>query len=493
MSPKAQRVAVIGAGPAGAITTDALFKEQAFSTIRIFDRRPIIGGTWVYTPHLPPSIPSLPALLTNTADPPIPIPPSFPTSTPKSPTINSHQLRFSDSAQHQHLQSNITPEIMAFTTEPFPPTLSERTLRKYGPGAQFRHREVIREWIEGIFLKGGYEKFLELSTTVERAEKVGGEWVLTLRKEGVGEKDYWWQERLDAVVVASGHYNVPWVPPEVEGLVEYWGRWKGVVGHSKHFRRGEDYKDKKVIVVGGSVSAHEIVHEILPFAKHPVIASLRGDPIPSFGWAPFRHPHIKVNKQIARLDPETGHVHFVDGSVEKGVDHIIFATGYSFSLPFLPHVQDRILKANRRLPGVYQHTFDILDPTLTYVGMLGGGFTFRVYEWQAVAVARHLAGRGRALPPIAEQQAWEARRVALRGGGKNYYSIAPDYEEFFEFLREIAGDPAEGTTGRVLPKFDAAWLKIWAGMTGPKIRGFEESRRLAEEEIEAPKGVKAKL
>jgi hypothetical protein len=34
---------------------------------------------------------------------------------------------------------------------------------------------------------------------------------------------------------------------------------------------------------------------------------------------------------------------------------------------------------------------------------LGGGFTFRVYEWQAVAVARHLAGRANPLPSIPEQ------------------------------------------------------------------------------------------
>lgn len=41
-----RRVAVIGAGPGGAIATDALAKEQAFDTIRVFDRRPVIGGTW---------------------------------------------------------------------------------------------------------------------------------------------------------------------------------------------------------------------------------------------------------------------------------------------------------------------------------------------------------------------------------------------------------------------------------------------------------------
>jgi len=257
MSPKAQRVAVTGAGPAGSHRDRCTRKRASLPTIRVIDRRPIIGGTWyaishvvitpltlsrVYTPHLPPGIPSLPLLLSGKADTAVPIPSSFPSETPKTETINSNQLRFSDSAQNEHLHSNITPEIMSFTQEPFPSTLSERILAEYGPGAQFRHREVIREWIEGIFHRGGYDKFVSLSTTVEKAVKHNGEWVLTLRKEGDG-RDYWWQERFDALVVATGHYNVPWLP-EVEGIVEYDKRWPGKVVHSKHFRKGEAYKGK---------------------------------------------------------------------------------------------------------------------------------------------------------------------------------------------------------------------------------------------------------
>ncbi|VBB71288.1 Putative monooxygenase [Podospora comata] len=479
--PQVRRVAVIGVGPAGAIATDALAKEQAFDVVRVFDRRPIIGGTWVYTPHLPAAIPSLPLLLAGKGDVAVPVPEQFPTETPKSEQVNSQQLRFSDSAQHEHLHSNTHPDIMGYTQEPLPWTLSGRSVQRYGLDAPFRHREVIRTWIEDIFTRGGSDKHLSLHTTVERAEKVNGEWVLTLRKDG-GEKDYWWQERFDGLVVASGHYNVPWIP-ETEGLIEFDKRWPGRIQHSKHFRNGEKYKGKKVIVVGGSVSAHEIVHEILPFAQKPLISSIRGDPIPSFGWTPFIHLHIVIKKQISSLCPTTGTVFFTDGSKVKDVDHIIFATGYTFSFPFLPVVQERVEKAYRRLPGVYQHTFDILDPTLTFVGMLGGGFTFKVYEWQAVAVARHLAGRAQPLPPVADQQRWEAKRAAAKKGGKDYYSIAPDYKDFFEFLRKIAGDPKEGTTGRMLPAFCDEWLTVWKGMVAHKLRGFEKERERAEEEV----------
>ncbi|KAM0326977.1 hypothetical protein ACHAQA_006098 [Verticillium albo-atrum] len=372
---------------------------------------------------------------------------------------------------------------MSFTQEPFPDKLSERTLAKYGPRAPFRHREVVREWVQDIFVRNGNDKFLELSTTVERAVKnEAGEWVLTLRKETPG-KDYWWEERFDALVVASGHYNVPWIP-DIPGLVEFDERFPGKILHSKHFRGSENFHGKRVVIVGGSISSHEVLHEILPKAQKPVYAALRGDPVPAFGWAPFTHPHIVVKTQITRFDPLSGTLYFADGSHLDDVDHVIFGTGYTFSLPFLPAVQAKIKQANRRLPGVYQHTFNIEDPSLAFVGMLGGGYTFRVYEWQAVAVARHFAGRARALPSQAEQLEWERKRVDELKGGKNYYSIALDYEGFFEYLRQIAGDPTPGTTGRVLPPFDKNSLAIWTGMVTTKIKGFEEDARKAELEIQ---------
>ena len=80
--------------------------------------------------------------------------------------------------------------------------------------------------------------------------------------------------------------------------------------------------------------------------------------------------------------------------------------------------------------------------------------------------------------------------MAEKKGGKDYYSIAPDYAAFFELLRGIAGDPVPGTTGRVLPLFDGKWLELWTGMVAAKIGGFQRKRKRAEE---AESGLKAKL
>lgn len=41
-----RRVAIIGAGPAGAIAIDALAQERTFDVIRVFERRERAGGCW---------------------------------------------------------------------------------------------------------------------------------------------------------------------------------------------------------------------------------------------------------------------------------------------------------------------------------------------------------------------------------------------------------------------------------------------------------------
>ncbi|KAK6193577.1 hypothetical protein LQW54_012326 [Pestalotiopsis sp. IQ-011] len=473
-----RRVAVIGAGPSGAIATDALVKEQAFDTIRVFDRRAGIGGTWIHTPHLPAAIPSLREILSGTADKAVAIPEVLPAVTQVSEEVNGYQPRFSDTAIHEHLHSNITPEIMSFSTHPFPTILSSRTLSKYGPKAPFRHHSIIRDWVEGVFKSSGHEKLLELSTTVERAVKAGAEWILTLRKE-VNGRNYWWREKFDALVVATGHYNIPWFP-EIDGLLDWEQKFPGSVVHSKHFRGPKRFEGKKVLVVGGSISSHEIVHEILEAAQAPVYAAIRGEPNTAFGWVPFEHPKIEIRRrQISRLDAATGRVHFADGTYLDNLDHIVFGTGHTSSFPFRSHVQERASNAYRRLPGVWQHTWDIEDPSPTFVGMLGGGFTFRVYEHQAVAVARHLADRARPLPPVDEQLEWERSRVAEKKGGKDYYSIAFNYEEFFELLRTIAGDPANDTTGRKLEPFRKDWLDSWSGMVSHRLEGWRRKKKRA--------------
>lgn len=198
----------------------------------------------VYTAGLEHRIPSLQDLIGHKADLPVSIPESLPSETPKSEAVNSHQARYSDTGVHDTLHSNLPPPTMSFTQEPLPETLSMQTLERYGPNAPFRHRSLIRDWVERIFVHRGNDKLIEYNTTVEKATKRGGTWVLTLRKAAPDDsKNHWWQEEFDALVVASGHYNVPYVP-DIPGLVDYEKRFPGSIQHSKHYRSPKDYEGK---------------------------------------------------------------------------------------------------------------------------------------------------------------------------------------------------------------------------------------------------------
>lgn len=198
----------------------------------------------VLTNDLQPGIPSLQDLLEERADSPAKVPASFPSETPISEELNSHQLRYSDSAAHEHLHSNLPPSIMCFSQEPIPEIVSERSRARYGPDAPFRHRSIVLDWVRNVLTgaKGGAS--VEFSTSVELVEKVGDEWVLTLRKAVPGEsKDLWWQETFDAVVVATGHFSLPYIP-DIPGLVEYDKKYPGRVVHSKHYRSLEPFRGK---------------------------------------------------------------------------------------------------------------------------------------------------------------------------------------------------------------------------------------------------------
>lgn len=116
----------------------------------------------------------------------------------------------------------------------------------HGADTPFRHWRVLRRYVEGLFAK--YNQLVAYRTCVERCVKDGDEWVVTLRKGGGkngmdGGKDEWWQERFDAVVVASGHFNVPYVP-FVEGLEEFERVNRVSVLHSKMFRGRDAFKGK---------------------------------------------------------------------------------------------------------------------------------------------------------------------------------------------------------------------------------------------------------
>jgi hypothetical protein len=202
------------------------------------------------------------------------------------------------------------------------------------------------------------------------------------------------------------------------------------------------------------VSGADIAVDLVNTVVSPVYAVVSGHRAnPYFGDEAFNHPQISKQPSISRIEGRT--VHFVDGNTVRDVDNIIFATGYSWTLPFLPQVEVR----NNRVPNLYQHVVYQKDPTLLFIGAVAAGLTFKIFEYQAVLAARILAGRA-ILPPLAEQEKWEQDRIAARGDGPKFTLVFPDFEDYFEAVRALAGAGEHGL-GRQLPPFKREWFKAF--------------------------------
>lgn len=169
-------------------------------------------------------------------------------------------------------------------------------------------------------------------------------------------------------------------------------------------------------------------------------------------------PQIQRHPSISHISSANGNrtVSFEDGTHIDHVDHIILGTGYSWTLPFPPELTIR----NNRVTDLYLHIFHEQGPTLAFIGAVAAGFTFKVFEWQSVLVARVFSGKT-ALPPITEQKRWTKERIAQRGDGVLFTLLSPGFEEYFEFVREMTGSPGDGEPGRRLPKFDPRWVDVF--------------------------------
>lgn len=212
------------------------------------------------------------------------------------------------------------------------------------------------------------------------------------------------------------------------------------------------------MVVGASVSVADIVFDLAHHktALAPVHAITIGHTANDyFGNGAFAHPRIKNHASIERVDAKSRTVYLADGTSITGVDRIIFGTGYTWMLPFLPEVEVR----NNRVPGLYRHVVWQKDPTLLFVGAVAAGLTFKIFEWQAVLAARLLAGRA-TLPSAEEMARWESERIAQRGDSVRFTLVFPDFEGYFEAVRRLAGDHI-GSVGRVLPPFNPEWVKAF--------------------------------
>ncbi|KAJ7451331.1 FAD/NAD-P-binding domain-containing protein [Mycena latifolia] len=405
------RVAVIGAGPAG-LQAAAHLLASGFS-VRLFERAPSPGGNWFYTEATPvrESYPD--------NDNPKIFPDHFPATYYYSEGDDGISL---DERWREHWQPR--PVWHDLVTNG-PPAATELPGVKYPANTPWTipvHdvQRLVRSYasLHGLNTNDpprppSTSAITSYATRVERVIKCNATstWRLTLRRlqflaESNRIQEDFWEEKFDAVVVATGMHTTPHVPT-IEGI-EDWskamlkGEWS--MYHSQSYRHPERYSGKTVLIVGASVSATDIARRISPVV-HRLIVSIRQNPIrDAYGldillsWPANAElvPEIAAFQLLSRHDAgiNDGRIRLANGTVLQGVDEVLLATGYRANT-FLPELVNPATMNNLHWTGHYIH-----DPTLAFA--TAAPWTYGRY--QSTAFAKVWAGTAR-LPSRARM--WE--------------------------------------------------------------------------------------
>ncbi|KAA8905316.1 hypothetical protein TRICI_005312 [Trichomonascus ciferrii] len=394
MTPRIRKIAVIGGGPSGLTMLKALRGEQAFDTIKCFERGSQTGGLWNYSEEA---------------------------SRATIPSTDPHRAPLGwESAMYKYLDGNIVRETQ--TWNEFPLDDKEAPL--------FMDRSQILNYVKEY--GRSVEPMITFNTEVTKlgSRKEGG-WDLEYKNLETG---YRGKEEFDAVAVTTGNYNLPYVP-DYPGLTEFDKEHPDVIIHSKTYRKPEDYSCKKLLIVGGSVSAYDLANQIGDFAAEMHQSIRSGEPSDI-----LRHKKTVFHSELSRFNHENCGVTFKDGSRIVNLDAIIFATGYLKSYPFLDETinksENPIITDGRRLRNIYKHIFYRPDPSLVFLATPRFIAPFQVAEAQAAYVAKIWSNR-RNLPAKNEQKMWELARVKSHGNGTGFDSLPyPENVDYTKFLED---------------------------------------------------------
>jgi cation diffusion facilitator CzcD-associated flavoprotein CzcO len=315
----------------------------------------------------------------------------------------------------------------------------------------------------------GVEPHLRFGSRVERCTPAGdGRWRVRVVADGAAR-----DEVFDALVVCSGHHREPFAPA-------YPGTFAGTLVHSAAYKRAEELRDRRVLVVGAGNSAAEVAVDVARLAAHTSLSMRRGTyvvpklvsgrpvdvvhaywrrrlPRPLLGpalraWLRFavgrweaygleaprdaplerppmlssgvlealRHGDLVARRGVRRYDGST--VHFADGT-RADFDAVVLATGFRTTFPFLP---DRL--GDWDPAGTPPPDLNLAHPAvpgLFFVGLFQPvGCIWRLADHQARVAALRITGRpGR--PRATEPRHRQTIRV--------------DYDAFRnQLLRELA-------------------------------------------------------
>ncbi|XP_004756755.1 dimethylaniline monooxygenase [N-oxide-forming] 4 isoform X1 [Mustela putorius furo] len=437
----AKRVAVIGAGVSGLSSIKCCLDEDLEPTC--FERTNDIGGLWKFTE-----------------------------------TSKDGMTRV-----YRSLVTNVCKEMSCYSNFPF----QEDYPNFMNQGKFWAYLQEFAEHFDLL-------RYIRFRTTVRSVTKrpdfsETGRWDVVTETEGKQERAV-----FDAVMVCTGHYPNPRLPLESFPGIH---KFKGQILHSQEYKSPEGFQGKRVLVIGLGNTAGDVAVELSRTAAQVLLSTRTGawvlhrssdggypfnmvitrrclnfitQVLPSrvLNWIQqrqlnkrFNHenyglsitkgkiPKFIVNDELptcilcGTVTMKTGVKEFTetsalfeDGTVEENIDIVIFATGYTFSFPFL---EEPLKSLSTKKIFLYKRVFpsNLERATLALIGFISlKGSILAGTELQARWATRVFKGLCR-IPPSQKLMAEATKKEQLieRGVMKD---SSEDKLEFIQYLDDLA-------------------------------------------------------
>ncbi|XP_009460788.1 PREDICTED: dimethylaniline monooxygenase [N-oxide-forming] 5-like [Nipponia nippon] len=377
---------------------------------------------------------------------------------------------------------NTSKEMMCFSDFPIPDDFPN-----------YMHNSKIMEYFRMYAQHFDLLRHIRFRTSVCRVAKrpdfaATGQWEVVTESEGKQEAAI-----FDAVLVCTGHHTEAHLPLSAFPGIE---KFKGRYLHSRDYKDAQDFTDKRVVVIGIGNSGLDLAVEISQTAKQVFLSTRRGawilNRVGDQGYpidvvfttrmktflkqlmspsmvsdfaekqlnARFDHSHygLKPKHRIIDQHPsvnddlpnriisgkvlvkpnvqeftETSAI-FADGTRED-IDAVVFATGYSFSFPFL----EGCVKVVENQISLYKFMFppDLEKPTLAFIGLIQPlGAIMPISELQCRWATRVFKGLNK-LPPRHDMEAdikQKTEAMAKRYVRSRRHTIQVDYIPYMDEL-----------------------------------------------------------
>ncbi|KAK2494478.1 hypothetical protein MC885_010838 [Smutsia gigantea] len=379
----AKKVAVIGAGVSGLASLKCCVDEGLEPTC--FERTEDIGGLWRFTENVEDGRASI----------------------------------------YQSVITNTSKEMSCFSDFPMPEDFPN-----------FLHNSKLLEYFRIFAKKFDLLKYIQFQTTVLSVRRCpdfssSGQWEVVAESRGEEHSAV-----FDGVLVCS---------------IE---RFKGQYFHSRQYKHPEGFEGKRILVIGIGNSASDIAVELSRKATQVFISTRHGSwvmsrisedgypwdmvfhtrfssmlrnvlPRSALKWMMERQINQWFNHENYGLDPKNKYLMkepvlnddlpsrilcgairvkprvteftetsaiFADGTTEQDIEVVVFATGYTFSFPFL---DPSLVKVEDNVVSLYKYLFPphLEKPTLACIGLIQPlGSIFPTVELQARWATRVFKG-----------------------------------------------------------------------------------------------------